>query len=71
VAVPGNFDEANWTAEHLAGIVRDTMELAKARLVDLDALPNVAGLAPALMFPIPRPLNVSYLDPGTTVYGVP
>lgn len=63
LAVPGNFDDPAWTAEHLASIVRDTMELAKTRLVDLDALPNVGGLAPALMFPItPSPVQSS---PGT------
>jgi hypothetical protein len=52
LAVPGNFDDPTWTAEHLAGIVRDTMDLARARLVDLDAFPAVAGIFPALLFPI-------------------
>jgi hypothetical protein len=53
LAVPGNFDAGpSWTAQHLAEIVRDTMDLAKVRLVDLDALPAVAGIFPALMFPI-------------------
>jgi len=53
-AVPGNFEDPAWKAEHLAEIVRDTMTLAKARLVDLDALSgaNVGGIFPALMFPI-------------------
>ena len=71
LAVPGNFDEDAWTAEHLAGIVRDTMELARVRLVDLDALPDVGGLAPALMFPIPPAPVIYHLDQPSSVYGVP
>jgi hypothetical protein len=52
LAVPGNFDKKVWSQDHLAAIVRDTMDLAKVRLVDLDALPRVTGVFPALMFPI-------------------
>jgi hypothetical protein len=54
LAAPGNFEADNgvWTARHLAEIVRDTVTLAKARLVDLDALPEVAGVFPALFFPV-------------------
>jgi hypothetical protein len=55
LAVPGNFEEKLWTPQHLAEIVRDTIDLAKVRLVDLDALPEVAGVFPALMFPIAAP----------------
>ncbi len=57
LAVPGNFDAPVWGTQHLAGIVRDTMSLARARLVDLDALPAVASLFPALLFPIPGALR--------------
>jgi hypothetical protein len=52
LCAPGNFDSATWSAQHLASIVIDTVELAKARLVDLDAYPEVAGVLPALMFPV-------------------
>jgi hypothetical protein len=59
LAVPGNYGSSRWDAQHLAEIVRETMVLAKARLVDLDALatvtasaPDVTGIFPALMFPI-------------------
>jgi hypothetical protein len=64
LAVPGNFeaDDGVWTARHLAEIVRDTMDLAKARLVDLDALPAVAGIFPALFFPI-RPSKAERITP--------
>ena len=58
LATPGNFDAPVWTPEHLVGIVRDTMTLARARLVDLDALDGldaphaVSGVFPGLFFPI-------------------
>ena len=40
LAVPGEFSESGelWTPEHLATIVSDTMDLAKVRGVDADAL---------------------------------
>ncbi len=52
LATPGNFKTGHWTARLLTEIVRDTMQLAKVRMVDLDALPSVAGAFPALFFPI-------------------
>ncbi|MBZ5506435.1 MAG: hypothetical protein LAO78_13325 [Acidobacteriia bacterium] len=66
LAVPGNFRTGVWTEEHLAEIVRDTMDLAKIRLVDLDALPATAGIAPALLFPISQttPTTDPATDPG-------
>jgi hypothetical protein len=71
LAVPGNFDQSRWSAEHLAEIVRDTVSLARARLVDLDALAtftreghDVTGIFPALMFPIsPTPPTFSPVTP--------
>lgn len=63
VAVPSqrSSDATAWETGDLAEIVRDTMDLAKARLVDLDAMSELEGdesgdegvglVIPSLMFP--------------------
>lgn len=50
LAVPGQVDRtpSEWTTEDVLGIVNDTLDLAKARTVDLDAFQAVGGLFPAL-----------------------
>lgn len=60
LAVPGQQDSKPWTVDELADIVYDTMDLAKVRAVDLDAMrknepntpaePGVGLVFPALMF---------------------
>jgi hypothetical protein len=59
LAVPGNFDTKYWDPQHLAEIVKDTVDLSKVRLVDYDALPMLGGLLPALMFPIRKVVTPS------------
>lgn len=53
LAVPGNFEEnGRWTTEKLRDIVKDTLDLAKVRLVDPDALRGAGGALPALFMPV-------------------
>ena len=65
LATPGNFDVRVWTPQHLAEIVRDTMTLARTRLVDLDSYPRVGGFLPALMFPISYTAPIHAFPPGS------
>jgi hypothetical protein len=61
LAVPGTRDVALWSPSNLAEIVRDTMDLAKIRAVDADALgerdtdpvnePGTGAVLPALLLP--------------------
>jgi hypothetical protein len=44
--------EPVWTLEALEATLLETLELAKLRMVDLDALADGGGLAPATWFPI-------------------
>jgi hypothetical protein len=49
LAVPGHFTPAGvWTTDQLRDIVKETLDLAKVRLVDPDALQGVGGLLPGL-----------------------
>ena len=53
LAVPGQISEedSEWTEDALLGIVNDTLDLAKIRAVDPDALHGMVGnLLPALAF---------------------
>lgn len=53
LAVPGQRKQnGHWTPKELEAIVYDTLDLAKIRSVDLDALPDLKGLLPALFLPI-------------------
>jgi len=53
LAVPGDHKiNGKWTLRELEEIVSDTLDLAKIRTVDLDALPDLKGLLPALFLPI-------------------
>lgn len=52
LAVHGSRDTEYWTAGDLEAIVSDTLDLAHLRAVDLDALPDLKGLLPALFLPI-------------------
>lgn len=66
VAVPPRRDDPTreWTVEDLAGIVGDTLDLAKVRAIDLDAMRRmgrasvaeeaIGSVFPALFFPVGR-----------------
>ncbi|MCX5358388.1 FUSC family protein [Streptomyces sp. NBC_00124] len=47
IAVPPNL-ERGWTSDGLAQVVRETLELAKLRAVDLDDLPELDDLIPGI-----------------------
>jgi hypothetical protein len=53
LAVPGKYDRRpnKWTEDELAAIVADTIQLAKIRAIDTDAMPNLGGILPALFLP--------------------
>jgi hypothetical protein len=53
LAVPSQFSEtpSDWSANDLFSTVRDTLDLAKVRLVDLDAFEDVGAVFPALFVP--------------------
>jgi hypothetical protein len=52
LAVPSRFEKGGtWSDAELADIVEDTLTLSKIRLVDLDALPAVGAVFPALFLP--------------------
>ena len=49
LAVPGDRDTtSSWTSDEVFEIVRDTMKLAKIRMVDLDAMQGVGRFLPAV-----------------------
>jgi DNA uptake protein ComE-like DNA-binding protein len=63
LAVPGQLDRKHWHLEELAHTVCDTVDLAKVRMVDPDAMADVSNesqqvdvgaILPALLFPIDR-----------------
>ena len=59
LAVPGRFTTAGyWTTDTLRDIVKDTLDLAKVRLVDPDALREMGGILPALFVPTASGLPV-------------
>jgi len=74
LAVPSQRDSKPWTIDELANIVYDTMDLAKVRAVDLDAMwkneqnipagPGVGLVFPALMFDT-KPITTSISLQGT------
>jgi hypothetical protein len=80
LAVPGERKpNGKWTPGELEAIVSDTLELAKIRAVDLDALPDLKGLLPAVFLPIQpdqdfveeEPLLVSFINlPVFTAYPI-
>ena len=52
IAVPEETSESqNWNLLDLDAIVCDTIDLPKIRAVDLDALPDTAGLFPSIFLP--------------------
>ncbi len=52
LAVPGRYTTAGyWTTDVVRDIVKDTLDLAKVRLVDPDALLGTGGLLPGLFLP--------------------
>lgn len=52
LAIPGEPNpDSYWNIRELEAIVCDALNLAKIRSVDMDALPDVAGLFPALFLP--------------------
>ncbi len=53
LAVPGKYDKMpkKWTEDELAAIVSDTIQLAKIRAIDTDAMPALGGILPALFLP--------------------
>src|SRR5207245_1807081 len=54
IAVPPVWEDAPqpWTSEELVDTLRDTLHLARARLVDLDAQDGLGALAPGMFVPI-------------------
>lgn len=65
LAVPPVFngDNGNWKWEDLAGAVTETLDMAKVRAVDLDALKKVGCLLPALFLPINIAPQPDHEDP--------
>jgi hypothetical protein len=68
LAVPGELDpkKPDWSLQQIRDIVKDTMDLAKIRLVDLDAFKTIGRFSPALFLPSDetKPLCTKKIDIG-------
>ena len=52
LAVPAEWNEGSqWRTDDLADIIKDTMDLAKVRTVDIDAITDAGRIFPALFLP--------------------
>ena len=66
VAVPGDRKAPSWTVDALAGTVRDAMEQARIRALDIDDLDAVGRFLPAIYLPF----NIEAVTPSINLASI-